>query len=198
MFISYRQCPKCNQEIQQLSSISQARADYTSKQSIKHKKLCRSCIATDVNNRRWSIQTNRDKQSERWKSNNPSKINGPWNKGIPRSIKDRDTIKESLKDRNTKGAFNPNYGNLKCYNIGNEFKKYSERVRVLTERNRYNIFGYDETIRGKTGESGKYQIDHIKSILQCWKESISVEDASSISNLQFITWQENLKRRIFK
>ena len=199
MYKAYRNCPQCDSVIDHGSEKSQKQADSLRDNSIENKKLCRSCIATIVNDRRWSIQENRDKQSSRWKKSNPSTINGTWNKGIPCDINTINKIKSTIKENGGReGINNSNYGNFKEHNINDKFHKYSNRIRVLTERNRFFIPEYDETKRGKAGEKGKYQIDHIKSIIECWNEKLSVEFASDVSNLQFISWESNLEKRKWK
>lgn len=80
------------------------------------------------------------------------------------------------------------------------YKKYANLVRKVTEENyakfadRINPAGYPRTLCGVVGG---YQLDHIKSIKECWNEGISPEEAGDTSNLQMITWQQNLSKRKF-
>jgi hypothetical protein len=79
-----------------------------------------------------------------------------------------------------------------------EFKKYSGKVRRLSEKNyamnadKINPNNYPRTI---CGVEGGYQLDHIKSLRQCFDENISIEQAASVDNLQLLPWKENLRKR---
>lgn len=91
---------------------------------------------------------------------------------------------------------------LNCSKLRNqEFEVYKSKVYALTNK----VFQENEKFlnpenkkRGLCGEKDAFQIDHIVSITECFERKWSVEEASSVSNLQFISWEENLKRRIFK
>lgn len=48
------------------------------------------------------------------------------------------------------------------------------------------------------GVEGGYQLDHILSIKKCYNVGKTIEEASSISNLQLISWKENLEKRTFE
>jgi len=79
-----------------------------------------------------------------------------------------------------------------------EFKKYSGKVRRLSEKNyvmnvdKINPNNYPRTI---CGVEGGYQLDHIKSLRQCFDENIPIEEAASVGNLQLLPWKENLRKR---
>lgn len=199
MYRAYRNCPKCNLQIEHTTIQSQEKADKLASRSSQAAKLCRSCIATNINNRRWSDPVELERQSQRFLKNNPSKNKPAWNRGIPRDESTKQKIRESKKNNGgTSGELNPNYGKFKYHNTRSDYKQYLNRVRVLTERNRFLIKGYDETKRGKAGIPGMYQIDHIKSIIDCWYEKLSPEQAADVLNLRFIPWEENLKIREWK
>ena len=81
-----------------------------------------------------------------------------------------------------------------------EYTKYSRKVRLLTERTytkNYKKLNPNNLPRTLCGVDGGYQLDHIKSVRYCFDSGISIEDCSSIDNLQMITWQENLGKRKF-
>lgn len=199
MFSAYRFCPKCNYKITHTTVKSQLAADRLAKRSSDEYKLCRSCIATAVNIRRWSNEENKNKQSDRFLKYNPSKGKPAWNKGIPRDEKTKQKIRNTIEKNGGRiGNLNTNFGKFKKHNIDSDFKKYSQRVRVLTERVKHLIPGYDESLRGRVGIKNAYQIDHIKSIVECWYEGYTAEQAADVSNLRFITWNENLKLRKWK
>lgn len=78
-----------------------------------------------------------------------------------------------------------------------ELKKYTEIVRVETEKVSHLIDLYDENKRGLSGVTGSYHIDHIMPIREGFSKNISPYQIADISNLQFISWEENNKRRKF-
>lgn len=49
----------------------------------------------------------------------------------------------------------------------------------------------DNGKRGKAGIIGVYHLDHRFSLLECFKNKVPVEIAGSISNLEFIPWEQN-------
>lgn len=196
MFRSYRQCPKCGIKVEHTTSKSQKNADRLAANSTKDNKLCRSCIATEVNNRRWQDPIQLQKQSQRFSFNNPSKGKPAWNKGIPRDEVTKTKIKDTKrKNGGSSGDRNANYGNFKYHNTQEDFKNFRNRVVVLTERVKHLINGYDNSKRGRTNVSGSFQIDHINPIIDCWYESWTPEQTANLDNLRFVSWQENLKFR---
>ena len=49
--------------------------------------------------------------------------------------------------------------------------------------------------RGNGGVEGKYHLDHKYSIIEGFKNNIEPEIIGNIKNLEFISWQENIKKR---
>ena len=78
-----------------------------------------------------------------------------------------------------------------------EFRKYSGKVIRMSEKtyvkniDKINSNRYPRTL---CGVDGGYQLDHIKSIQQCFEENISIEEASSIENLQMLPWLDNVRK----
>jgi len=91
------------------------------------------------------------------------------------------------------------YGLIRKYNTS-EFKSYARKVRYYSEK---NYTKYKETLnpnnfpRTLCGVSGGYQLDHIKSVRECFDDNISIEECSDVNNLQIISWEENLQKRKF-
>lgn len=196
MYISYRNCPKCGSETANKSQKSQAKADYLSAKSAEAGKLCRSCIATNVNDRRWADLDNIKKQSQRFLITNPSKGKPAWNRGIPRDEKTKAAISNTISKLGGRfGNKNPNFGKFKNHNTSEDYKLFKNRVHTLTERVKHLIPNYNDSLRGRCGIEGKFQIDHIKPITDCWYENWTPEQAADLSNLRFISWEENLKLR---
>jgi transposase len=80
-----------------------------------------------------------------------------------------------------------------------ERQKYITKVYYLTEKiyaENIAILNPDNKPRTLCGVSGGYQVDHINPVINCFREGITPEISASISNLQFIPWEENLKRRV--
>ena len=195
MYYAYRQCPECNRVIQHTSKGNQASADNIAKLAIVNKRLCLSCARSGDRNPS-KLPHVRDARSKFLKQNNPSAGKPAWNRNVPRPIETKEKMRNTIqKNGGRESHRNANYGKFKEHSINLDFKLYSQRVRVLTERNKHLIPNYDQALRGRVGISGAYQIDHIKSILQCWYEGIDPEVAAAIDNLQFIPWQENLHKR---
>ena len=75
-----------------------------------------------------------------------------------------------------------------------EYKNYKYRVYILTRKQNLNLLeNYNK--RAKSGVIGGYHLDHKYSICEGFKNSISPEIISDIKNLEFIPWEENIKKR---
>lgn len=78
-----------------------------------------------------------------------------------------------------------------------EYKRYRNRVGKLSEKtyqeniDLINPSRYDRTLAGI--ENG-WQLDHIKTVRECFDEGVSAEEASSLENLRMLPWKENLMR----
>ena len=83
------------------------------------------------------------------------------------------------------------------YNM-NEYKKYSNKVRRLTEKNYvkcFDIINPNNYPRTLCGVDGGYQIDHKLSVRFCYDNNISEEVCACLDNLQMIEWTQNLNKR---
>ena len=49
--------------------------------------------------------------------------------------------------------------------------------------------------RGKSGVEGAYHLDHIIEISEGFIKNIDPKIIANITNLRFISWEENLKKR---
>jgi hypothetical protein len=98
------------------------------------------------------------------------------------------TISEYLHRFNIKREY-PHLTDYDNYHF--KCRRLSEKVYIQNIK-KLNPYKYPRT---RCGILGGYQLDHIKSIKQCFLEKIPVEIAASLSNLQFIPWKENLNRR---
>jgi hypothetical protein len=89
------------------------------------------------------------------------------------------------------------YGLKREYDMS-EYKKYSNKVRRLTEKNYvkyFDIINPDNYPRTLCGVDGGYQIDHKLSVRFCYDNNISEEVCASVDNLQMIEWSKNLNKR---
>ena len=78
------------------------------------------------------------------------------------------------------------------------YRRYRNRVTRLSDKtyqeNKHvlNPHGYDRTI---CGIPGGYQLDHVKSVRECFDQGMTPEDASKLDNLQLLPWKTNLMKR---
>ena len=75
-----------------------------------------------------------------------------------------------------------------------EFKKYTSKVLKITRTQPINELKNFEK-RGRSGINGAYHLDHKYSITEGFKNKISPEIIGSVKNLEFIPWEENVKKR---
>ena len=78
-----------------------------------------------------------------------------------------------------------------------EYKKYRGKVIRLSEKTyveSMSIINPNNHPRTIAGVDGGYQLDHKTSIKKCFELKISVEEASSVDNLQMLPWLDNIKK----
>ena len=198
-----RKCPSCNEIIKYKS--------YQGYESgIKKNSKCQKCGCgwmkglSKENNE--SVKKMSEKVSNKWKENfdNGYEV---WNKGLTKNDniiiknisekrkgkKHSEEVKKIIsfhsKRRWEQGVYDNQYG--KNYK---EFKKYQHKVHKLTHKIKHLIEGFDENKHGKMGVDGAYQIDHIIDIKFGFDNNIPEEEIADLKNLQFIPWEENIKK----
>lgn len=78
--------------------------------------------------------------------------------------------------------------------IEDDYKKYKNDVMKVTNQQPINkLPNYNK--RGNSGVEGVYHLDHKYSILEGFKNKISPTIIGGIKNLEFIPWEENIKKR---
>jgi len=78
--------------------------------------------------------------------------------------------------------------------IENDYKKYKSDVMKVTNQQPINeLPNYDR--RGNSGNDGVYHLDHKFSIMEGFKNNVPAEIIGNIKNLEFIPWEENIKKR---
>lgn len=193
MFYATRKCPECKSDVIHSSMQGQKYADKVASVAIKEKRLCLSCARSGDRNPSKLLHV-RKLRSEFFKKNNPSKGKPAWNRGIPHANETKEKLKISRSKIDTSGENNPNWGNFKYSKEEMEnLHRYTQRVRLLTERVVHLIPGFDKNKRGRT--KNDWHVDHIRSITSCFKHNIPIEDCAALDNLQFITCKENMSKR---
>ena len=75
-----------------------------------------------------------------------------------------------------------------------EFKKYKKKVISVTKKQPIsNLSNFNK--RGVSGVDGNYHLDHKFSIVEGFNQNIDPCVIGNIKNLEFIPWQENVKKR---
>ncbi len=70
---------------------------------------------------------------------------------------------------------------------------YAEVWRITNQQPIQTLVNYDK-LRGRAGVQGAYQLDHVVSISEGFLQGIDPKYIGCLSNLQFIPWEENLKK----
>ena len=104
--------------------------------------------------------------------------------GITRNI----GLAQEIKNANKSGLSYDEYISLLPV-----FVKYKKMVTKITKKQSVNTLPNYEK-RGKCGISGAYQLDHKFSILEGFKNGINPEIIGNINNLEFIPWEDNVKK----
>lgn len=78
--------------------------------------------------------------------------------------------------------------------IVDEFEKYELEVMKITRRQEINSLP-NSGKRGNSGVKGAYHLDHKFSIVEGFNKKINPEIIGNIKNLEFIPWEENIKKR---
>lgn len=77
------------------------------------------------------------------------------------------------------------------------YKKYKNIVGKLTDKTyaKYiDVINPDRLPRTIAGVEGGYQLDHIKSVRECFDEGVDPEVCADVNNLRMLPWKENLMR----
>jgi transposase len=75
-----------------------------------------------------------------------------------------------------------------------DFKKYKKKVISVTNKQPISkLLNFDK--RGVSGVDGNFHLDHKFSIVEGFIQNISPSIIGNIKNLEFISWEENVKKR---
>lgn len=87
-----------------------------------------------------------------------------------------------------------NRGYNEYLNSLSEFKEYKKKVISVTNKQPiYKLLNYNK--RGVSGVDGNYHLDHKFSIVEGFIQNINPNIIGNIKNLEFIPWEENVKKR---
>jgi len=89
------------------------------------------------------------------------------------------------------------YQRYPAYEYGEDYRDYKNAVYRLSQKvyeENIKIINPNNYPRTRMGVEGGWQLDHIKPVIECFKEKITIEEASDISNLRMLPWKENLMR----
>ena len=198
-----RNCPKCENEIKH-------KCKYNCRDAVLEGRFCKSCMLKGRSQRELYGDAYEDiilkrsqslKEVEHWwqkKIVDSRKVNGSYKHSEKRKKqiaeqtifsktgKDHVRVKKILKELDlTWEEYSARYS---------EYKKYQKKVIRLTNKQDVSkLPNFDK--RGKAGVAGAYQLDHILEISEGFVKGIDPEIIADMSNLQFIPWLENLKKR---
>jgi len=78
-----------------------------------------------------------------------------------------------------------------------EKRRYWNKVRTLSEQNyekHIDLINPKRLPRTRCGVPGGYQLDHRKSVSQCFETNVPIEECADITNLQLLPWEDNLSK----
>lgn len=78
-----------------------------------------------------------------------------------------------------------------------EYMRYKNKVHKLSEKTyveNVEVINPNNYPRTLCGVDGGWQLDHIKTVRECFDDGISEEEAASLNNLRMLPWKENLMR----
>jgi len=78
-----------------------------------------------------------------------------------------------------------------------EYKRYSRMVHRRSHEvylENIDIINPTRHVRTLCGVKGGYQLDHIITIKECFEKKVTVEEASTVTNLRMLPWRTNLMR----
>ena len=96
------------------------------------------------------------------------------------------SLLDSIVNRNYEGEINGIGSKLNIL----DFSKLSEKTYVMF----IDIINPERHPRTLAGVEGGWQLDHIKTVRECYECGLTPEEASSIENLRMLPWRDNLSR----
>jgi hypothetical protein len=198
-----RNCPKCKCVI---TYKSKYRCGYAERDGVH----CKKCMS--AGKPQSDIYGDRYDEIIRKRSESLKKVNHWWHDKIAESRKKRGThrLSEEHKKKISQNTIFSKKDDehvrikkiLKEYNITydeyldrlGDFGRYKREVIILTRRVDTSILPNSDK-RGRAGMNGAYHLDHIIEISEGYIRGINPEELAEIENLQFIPWEQNMKKR---
>lgn len=89
------------------------------------------------------------------------------------------------------------YQRYPAYEYNEIYRDYKNAVYRLSQKiyeENIVIINPNNYPRTRMGVNGGWQLDHIKPVIECFKEGLIIEEAADIKNLRMLPWKENLMR----
>lgn len=89
------------------------------------------------------------------------------------------------------------YQRYPAYEYSDNYKNYKNAVYRMSQKvyeKNIEIINPNNHPRTRMGVKGGWQLDHIKPVIECFRQGISIEEASDIKNLRMLPWKDNLMR----
>jgi hypothetical protein len=99
------------------------------------------------------------------------------------------TVHIAPKGKGSRAVRNPNIS---------EYRRYTRLVHALSHETylkNIDIINPHRYPRTLCGVAGGWQLDHIKTIKECFQKNIPAEIAAGIDNLRMLPWKDNLMRQ---
>lgn len=198
-----RNCPNCNKEIEHKSK-------YNCRDAKLEGRLCKSCMLRgrsqkelygnrydEVINARKASQKEtgwwwHDKIAENRRKRGTNKLSNEHKKWISENSYFNNTGENHVHIKKILIEQNITYEQY-LSRLG-DYHRYKREVTNITKRIDVSNLPNSEK-RGKSGVKGAYQLDHKLEISEGYVRGISPNIIADISNLQFIPWKENMKKR---
>jgi hypothetical protein len=198
-----RFCPKCN-------DIIEYKSKYRCRDAEKEKCVCKKCMHSGKSQKEL-YGDNYDKIIKK-RSDSLKKVNHWWHNKITENRKNNGTYiltdehKKKISNNTIFSKTGKDHVRIKKFleksgvtweeyeSKISKYKKYHMDVMYLTRRvNVKDLEHYEK--RGKSGVEGAYHLDHIIEISEGFIKNIDPKIIANITNLRFISWEENLKKR---
>lgn len=200
-----RNCPNCK-------CVIEYKSKYNRKYAEEDGRLCKSCVLKGKSQKELYGDEYDDIIKRR--SESLKKVNHWWHDKIAESRRKNGTYKltddhkQKISENTVFSNTGKNHVRIKkileensityeeYLNKLNDYERYKREVMNLTKRlDVSSLDNYDK--RGRAGVSGAYHLDHKIEISEGYVKGISPRELAKIDNLQFIPWEENMKKRKF-
>lgn len=198
-----RNCPKCKNEIEYKSK-------YNCRYAEEEHRVCKSCMHAGKSQK--ELYGDRYDEIIAKRSESLKKVKHTWHDKIAESRKRNgtnrlsDEHKKKISESTIFSKTGKEHVRIKCILESegitydeylsklNDYDRYKREVMNLTNRIDVSSLENSEK-RGKAGVKGAYHLDHVIEISEAYVNGLNPIDVANIDNLQFIPWEENMKKR---